>query len=80
MSLDPERQQGFARSSRLSWPVRYGGACLSVIVATSVWSMSSLMHHDPFAIFVLSVVFTARFLGFGPAVFGRRPEHPPATT
>jgi PAS domain S-box-containing protein len=70
MSLDPERQQGFARSSRLSWPVRYGGACLSVIVATSVWSSSSLMHQDPFAIFVLSVVFTARFLGFGPAVFG----------
>jgi K+-sensing histidine kinase KdpD len=70
MSLDPERQQSFARSSRRSWPVRYGGACLSVIVATSVWSSSSLMHQDPFAIFVLSVVFTARFLGFGPAVFG----------
>lgn len=70
MSFDPERQQGFARSSRLSWPLRYGGAALSVILATSVWSLSSLMHHDPFAIFVLSVVFTARFLGFGPAVFG----------
>jgi PAS domain S-box-containing protein len=70
MSLDPERQQGFARSNRLSWPVRYGGACLSVMVATGIWTSSSLMHHDPFAIFVLSVVFTARFLGFGPAVFG----------
>jgi len=71
MTLDSENKQpGFARSNRLSWPLRYGGACLSVIVATSVWSMSSLMHHDPFAIFVLSVVFTARFLGFGPAVFG----------
>jgi PAS domain S-box-containing protein len=71
MTLDPDnQQQGFARSTRLSWPVRYGGACLSVVAATSVWSLSSLMHHDPFAIFVLSVVFTARFLGFGPAVFG----------
>ena len=26
------------------------------------------MHQDPFVIFILGVVFTARFFGFGPAV------------
>ena len=50
--------------------MRYGGACLSVMAAVGLWSLSSTMHQDPFAIFVLGVVFTARFLGFGPAVFG----------
>ncbi|MGC2197607.1 MAG: PAS domain S-box protein [Terriglobales bacterium] len=70
MNRDPENRQGPVRSSRRSWPVRYGGACLSVIAAAGLWSVSSVMHQDPFAIFVLGVVFTARFLGFGPAVFG----------
>jgi PAS domain S-box-containing protein len=69
MSREPDNTQAPVRSSRLSWPVRYGGAFLSVLAAVGVWSLSSLMHHDPFAIFVLGVVFTARFLGFGPAVF-----------
>jgi PAS domain S-box-containing protein len=50
--------------------VRYGGALLSVAAAIGLWSLSSLMHQDPFVIFMLGVVFTARFLGFGPAVFG----------
>ncbi len=38
--------------------------------AAGLWSLSALIHHDPFEIFVLSVVVTARFFGFGPAVFG----------
>jgi PAS domain S-box-containing protein len=69
MSREPENAQVQLRSSRLSWPVRYGGGFLAVVAAVGVWSLSSLMHQDPFAIFVLGVVFTARFLGFGPAVF-----------
>jgi PAS domain S-box-containing protein len=69
MSREPDNAQAPVRSSRLSWPLRYGGAFLSVLAALGVWSLSALMHHDPFAIFVLGVVFTARFLGFGPAVF-----------
>jgi PAS domain S-box-containing protein len=69
MSREPDNAQAPVRSSRLSWPVRYGGGLLSVVAAVGVWSLSSLMHQDPFAIFVLGVVFTARFLGFGPAVF-----------
>ena len=56
------------RSPRLSWPLRYGGALASVVAAVGVWALSPFMHHDPFAIFVLAVVFAARFLGFGPAV------------
>src|ERR1700755_3586657 len=56
------------RSTRLSWPFRYGGALASVAAGVSVWGLSPFMHHEPFAIFVLAVVFTARFLGFGPAV------------
>jgi PAS domain S-box-containing protein len=69
MSLEPDTQTP-VRSTRLSWPVRYGGALLAVIACVVVWSITPLMHSDPFAIFILAVVFTARFLGFGPAVFG----------
>lgn len=69
MGREPENAQVQLRSSRLSWPVRYGGGLLAVVAAVGVCSLSSLMHQDPFAIFVLGVVFTARFLGFGPAVF-----------
>lgn len=57
------------RSRWFSWPVRYGGAWLAVAAAAGIWALSPAMHADPFAIFVLAVVFTARFLGFGPAVF-----------
>jgi len=70
MNREPDILQDATRSKRLSWPVRYGGACLSVGLAVGVWSLSSLVHRDPFAIFMLGVVFTARFFGFGPAVFG----------
>jgi PAS domain S-box-containing protein len=58
------------RFDRLSWITRYGGALLTVVTATVVWYVSPLMHRDPFAIFVLGVVFTAHFFGFGPAVLG----------
>jgi K+-sensing histidine kinase KdpD len=54
----------------MGWPIRYGGASLSVLAAVLLWTASSLIHKDPFAVFLLSVVFTARFFGFGPAVFG----------
>lgn len=57
------------RADRVSWPARYGGALASVAAAVGLWGLSPFMHHEPFAIFVLAVVFTARFLGFGPAVF-----------
>ena len=70
MNLEPDIWQGATRSKRLNWPIRYGGACLLVGAAAGLWSLSSLILHDPFEIFVLSVVVTARFFGFGPAMFG----------
>jgi len=70
MGLDRESTPAFIRSSRLPWPVRYGGALLVVGAAVGLWLPSSLIHRDPFAVFILGVVFTARFLGFGPAVVG----------
>jgi PAS domain S-box-containing protein len=53
----------------LSWPARYGGALLAVAAALTLWVILPWMHKDPFAIHVLAVVFCARFLGFGSAVF-----------
>jgi PAS domain S-box-containing protein len=70
MNRDPENGFSIARSFRLNWPMRYGAALLSVTAAVALWSLTGLMHRDPFAIFVLAVVVIARFLGFGPAVFG----------
>jgi PAS domain S-box-containing protein len=69
MHLEPDTQVR-VRVDRLTWPMRYGAAFLTVVAATGVWYLSPLMHRDPFAIFVLGVVFTAHFLGFGPAVLG----------
>src|SRR5260370_7451502 len=49
--------------------VQYGGAALEVWVALSLWPFSAVLHRNPFALFLAAVLFTARFLGFGPAVF-----------
>src|ERR1700751_6064858 len=70
MNRDPENPYAVTRSIRLNWPMRYGGALLSVGAAVAVSSLTGLMHRDPFAIFVFGVVAIARLLGFGPAVFG----------
>ena len=69
MGRDNEKLPAVVRSMRFAWRLRYGGALAAVAAAVVVWSLSPFMHHEPFAIFVLAVVFTARFLGFGPAVF-----------
>jgi PAS domain S-box-containing protein len=70
MNRDPENGFSIERSFRLNWPMRYGGALFAVTAAVAVWSLTGIMHRDPFAIFMLAVVVIARFLGFGPAVFG----------
>jgi PAS domain S-box-containing protein len=69
MARENEILPAGVRSARLAWPVRYGAALTAVAAAVGLWALSPFMHHEPFAIFVLAVVFTARFLGFGPAVF-----------
>ncbi len=55
--------------NRYSALVQYGGAALAVWVALSLWTFSAVLHRNPFALFLAAVLFTARFLGFGPAVF-----------
>jgi PAS domain S-box-containing protein len=49
--------------------VQYGGAVLAVWVALSLWTFLPVLHRYPFALLLAAVLFTARFLGFGPAVF-----------
>jgi two-component system CheB/CheR fusion protein len=52
-------------SDRVAW---YGSALAASALSWCVWWLSPVMHNDPFVIFILAVVFTARFFGFGPAV------------
>ena len=52
-------------SDRVAW---YGSALAASALSWCIWALSPVMHQDPFVIFILGVVFTARFFGFGPAV------------
>lgn len=52
-------------SDRVAW---YGSALAATALSWCIWWLSPVIHHDPFVIFILAVVFTARFFGFGPAV------------
>ncbi len=52
-------------SDRIAW---YGSALGATALAWCVWALNPVMHKDPFVVFILAVVFTARSLGFGPAV------------
>ncbi len=47
----------------------YGGAALAVWVALSLGTFSPVLHRHLFVLLLAAVLFTARFLGFGPAVF-----------
>jgi PAS domain S-box-containing protein len=49
--------------------VPYAGAAVAVWVGLSLWSLSPVLHVDPFAVFLAVVVVAARFFGFGPALF-----------
>jgi len=52
-------------TDRFMW---YVSALAATALAWCTWALSPVMHKDPFVIFILGVVFTARFFGFGPAV------------
>jgi two-component system CheB/CheR fusion protein len=52
-------------SERTAW---YASAIAATALAWCIWWLSPVMHQDPFVIFILAVVFIARFFGFGPAV------------
>ena len=55
--------------NRYSALVQYLGAALAVWVALSCWALSAVLHRHLFVLLLAAVLFTARFLGFGPAVF-----------
>jgi len=57
-----------ARNRDSAW-VRYGGATLAVWVGLSLWTMAPALHRHPFLLLLAAVLFSARFLGFGAAVF-----------
>jgi len=57
-----------ARNRHSTWG-NYLGAAIAVWVALSVWTLSPVLHRHLFALLLAAVLFTARFLGFGPAVF-----------
>ena len=52
-------------SDRVAW---YASAIAATALSWCIWWLSPVMHQDPFVIFILAVVFIARFYGFGPAV------------
>jgi PAS domain S-box-containing protein len=49
--------------------VQYAGAALAVWVALSLWTFSPALHRHLFLLLLAAVLFTARFVGFGPALF-----------
>jgi PAS domain S-box-containing protein len=66
LDTNQEKQTAVTRYTAL---MRYGGAVLAVWLALSLWSLSSVLRQHSFALFLVAVLLTARFLGFGPALF-----------
>ncbi|MGA9471421.1 MAG: PAS domain S-box protein [Terriglobales bacterium] len=66
-------KQGWVKQSwiahRQSAIVRYGGAAIAVWVALSLSTFAPLLGRHAFALCLAAVLFTARFVGFGPAIF-----------
>src|ERR1700689_2358698 len=54
--------------NRHSALVQYGGVALAIWVALSLWTLSPVFPRHLFVLLLAAVLFTARFLGFGPAV------------
>src|ERR1700723_1360329 len=63
-----DKQSWIARH-RHSPPIRYGGAAVAVWVALSLSTFAPLLNRHAFALCLAAVLFTARFVGFGPAIF-----------
>lgn len=51
------------------WIWRYAASLAASAIALAIWFLSPVMHADPFAIFIAAVIVSARFFGFGPALF-----------
>ncbi|MGA9354688.1 MAG: PAS domain S-box protein [Terriglobales bacterium] len=66
---NPGNKQSWIARNRNSTAVRYGGAAVAVWVALSLATFAPLLNRHAFGLCLLAVLFTARFLGFGPAIF-----------
>ncbi len=51
------------------WSVRYAAALAVSSIALYIWFLWPVMRRDPFAIFIAAVIVSARYLGFGPALW-----------
>ncbi|HSZ61735.1 MAG TPA: ATP-binding protein [Terriglobales bacterium] len=56
--------------SRHSALAHYAAAALAVWVTLSLWTFAPVLQRHLFVLLLAAVLFSARFLGFGPAVFG----------
>lgn len=55
---------------RLRSPLlQYCGAAISIWLVVSLWALSPVFHRHLFVLLLAAVLFTARFLGFGPSIF-----------
>ena len=54
--------------NRNSVLLRYGAAAVGVWFGVSLSSFSALLHRHPFTLLLAVVLFSARYLGFGPAI------------
>jgi PAS domain S-box-containing protein len=68
LGIRPNLKSWIARN-RYRPQLRYAGAALAIWVGLSLWTLSPVLHRHLFVILLATVLFTARFLGFGPAVF-----------
>ena len=69
MSLIVAKLKSWVGRSRYSVLVPYAGAAIAVWVALSFWTFTPALHRHLFLLLLAAVLFTARFAGFGPALF-----------
>ena len=62
------KQSWTARHRHSAW-VQYGGAVVAVWATLSLLTFSPFLHRHAYSLFLAAVLITARFLGFGPAMF-----------
>ncbi len=66
--IQPNLNSWIARQRR-SPVLQYLGAAIAVWLVISLWALSPVLHRHLFVLLLAAVLFTARFLGFGPSIF-----------
>jgi PAS domain S-box-containing protein len=68
MSEPGDKRMRWIAECRDSKAFRYGGAALAVWLSLSLWTLFPVLQRHPVSLFLVVVMLTARFLGFGPAL------------